>query len=59
MKRIKKPEPALDAQRPEFPWKHRNVPDYDGLIQVENLDQADQWRWEWTGPGEPLRPVVG
>lgn len=42
----------------ELPPKHRDVPSYDGLIQVKDLDQADQWRWEWNGPGEPLCPFV-
>jgi hypothetical protein len=32
------------------------IPDYKGLIEVPDLDEADQWGWEWDGSPEGLRP---
>jgi antitoxin (DNA-binding transcriptional repressor) of toxin-antitoxin stability system len=32
------------------------VPDYGRLLQVPAAEEADRWGWEWTGPGEELRP---
>ena len=32
------------------------VPDYRGLIRVKDVDEADQWGWEWDGSSEGLQP---
>jgi len=32
------------------------VPDYRALIQVKDVDEADQWGWEWDGSSEGLQP---
>jgi len=32
------------------------APDYAGLIRVPDVDEADQWSWEWEGSPEGLRP---
>ena len=32
------------------------IPDYRGLICVPDLDEADQWGWEWDGSPEGLQP---
>jgi antitoxin (DNA-binding transcriptional repressor) of toxin-antitoxin stability system len=34
----------------------RAVPDYSRLLRVPHADRLDRWSWEWTGPGESLRP---
>ncbi len=26
--------------------------DYRSLLNVPDLDRADEWGWEWAGPGE-------
>ncbi|HEX9945802.1 MAG TPA: hypothetical protein VGG03_27665 [Thermoanaerobaculia bacterium] len=31
------------------------VPDYEGLIRVPDIDELDQWGWEWDGSPEGLR----
>jgi antitoxin (DNA-binding transcriptional repressor) of toxin-antitoxin stability system len=30
------------------------VPDYKDLLRVPDADKADQWTWEWHGPGQDL-----
>ena len=30
--------------------------DYSRLIRVPDLDNADQWGWDWKGPGQDLVP---
>jgi len=32
------------------------VPVYQGLIQVTDTDEVDQWGWEWDGSSEGLQP---
>lgn len=32
------------------------APDYNGLIRVPDVDEADQWSWEWEGSPEGIRP---
>jgi antitoxin (DNA-binding transcriptional repressor) of toxin-antitoxin stability system len=32
------------------------APDYRGLIRVPDIDEADQWGWEWEGSPEGLQP---
>jgi len=32
------------------------VPDYQGLIRVPDVSEADQWGWDWDGSSEGLRP---
>lgn len=32
------------------------IPDYRELLRVPNVDEADQWGWEWDGSPEGLRP---
>jgi hypothetical protein len=32
------------------------IPDYKGLIRVPDVEEADQWGWEWDGSSEGLRP---
>jgi len=32
------------------------IPDYRALIQVKDVDEADQWGWEWDGSSEGLHP---
>ena len=32
------------------------APDYRGLIRVPDIDDADQWGWEWEGSPEGLQP---
>lgn len=32
------------------------IPDYRALIQVKDVDEADQWGWEWDGSSEGLQP---
>jgi antitoxin (DNA-binding transcriptional repressor) of toxin-antitoxin stability system len=32
------------------------IPDYRALIQVKNIDEADQWGWEWDGSSDGLQP---
>jgi antitoxin (DNA-binding transcriptional repressor) of toxin-antitoxin stability system len=32
------------------------IPDYQGLIRVKDVDEADQWGWEWDGSTEGLQP---
>jgi len=27
------------------------APRYDDLLRVEDADRADEWGWEWSGPG--------
>lgn len=34
------------------------VPDYQNLIRVKDVDQADQWGWDWQGSPEGLVPRV-
>ncbi len=31
-------------------------PDYRALLQVPDVDAADRWSWEWTGPEQELIP---
>jgi hypothetical protein len=38
---------TLDAGR-------RKTPNYDGLIDFKDADQADTFGWEWKGPGRML-----
>lgn len=28
------------------------IPDYSGLIDFPDADEADTWGWEWKGPGK-------
>lgn len=32
------------------------IPDYRALIRVKDVDEADQWGWEWDGSSEGLQP---
>jgi antitoxin (DNA-binding transcriptional repressor) of toxin-antitoxin stability system len=32
------------------------IPDYSALISVKDVDEADQWGWEWDGSSEGLQP---
>ncbi|MHC4469614.1 MAG: type II toxin-antitoxin system Phd/YefM family antitoxin [Planctomycetota bacterium] len=27
-----------------------DLPDYSALLSAPKADEADRWRWEWTGP---------
>ena len=33
-----------------------DLPDYGGLLLASGADRADEWRWEWKGPGHDLEP---
>lgn len=35
----------------------QKFPDYSRLIRVSDADQADQWSWDWQGPGQDLMLV--
>ena len=35
------------------------APSYDDLLRVEDGDRADEWGWEWRGPGGDLEPTGG
>jgi antitoxin (DNA-binding transcriptional repressor) of toxin-antitoxin stability system len=32
------------------------IPDYQALIRVKDVDEADEWGWEWDGSPEGLHP---
>jgi hypothetical protein len=32
--------------------KRPAIPDYSGLIDFPDADEADTWGWEWKGPGK-------
>jgi antitoxin (DNA-binding transcriptional repressor) of toxin-antitoxin stability system len=32
------------------------VPDYRALIRIKDVDEADEWGWEWDGSSEGLHP---
>jgi hypothetical protein len=33
------------------------LPDYRGLILVPNVDEIDEWGWEWDGSPAGLHPL--
>jgi antitoxin (DNA-binding transcriptional repressor) of toxin-antitoxin stability system len=33
------------------------APDYSRLLRSPGADRADQWSWEWKGPGGHLAPA--
>jgi hypothetical protein len=35
--------------------KKAAIPDYSGLIDFPDADDADRWGWEWKGPGKLVR----
>jgi hypothetical protein len=41
------------------PGRNNASPSYDDLFRVEEPDRADQWGWEWEGPGQDLKPSSG
>ena len=41
-------EDALDAEA------EGALPDFRSLIEAPSVDEADQWNWEWRGPGDDL-----
>jgi hypothetical protein len=34
------------------------TPSYEGLLLVRGAEHADEWGWEWTGPGRDVEPAV-
>jgi len=44
---LKLAEPVDPAAKP---------PEYKDLIDVPEIDNADQWGWEWDGVAEGLQP---
>lgn len=56
-------KPIADAEAVHWPLdevatEEGDFPCFKGLIQAADVDHADRWSWEWTGPGEPLRPLL-
>jgi hypothetical protein len=37
-----------DAQEP---------PDYTGILEVPNVDDADRWGWRWSGADDEIEPI--
>ena len=36
----------LDRQMPDE--RDKPAPDYSPCLRIHNVEQADQWRWDWT-----------
>lgn len=34
-----------------------DIPDYDGLLRVPDVGEADLWGWAWAGPDADLEPA--
>ncbi|MCI0434008.1 MAG: hypothetical protein L0271_10195 [Gemmatimonadetes bacterium] len=32
-----------------------SLPDYSDVLSVPDVDQADRWHWEWSGPEGDVR----
>ncbi len=38
------------------PLESLPIPDYRGLIRVQDAEDADQWGWDWDGSPVGLKP---
>lgn len=46
---------VLRREEPTPPTRGKH-PSYRDLLRVPGADRADEWGWEWSGPGGDIEP---